>query len=76
MQALTHRHVFVLPEDLSRFATTKSIGPFHSHRVFIGRRWIETDTVRSGPSHRHRILVKRQELISGLPVEGASTELF
>ena len=75
MQALTHRHVFVL-SDLSRFATTKGIGPFHNHRVFVNRRWYETDVVRSGPEHRHKIVVSRQELISGLPVEGSSTEYF
>jgi hypothetical protein len=75
MQSMMHRHVFAT-DDLQRFATTKSIGPFHNHKIHIKGRWIETDIARSGPEHRHKVVMNGKELLSGLPVEGMSTDLF
>jgi hypothetical protein len=75
LQSLTHRHVFVTPK-LERFATTKGVGPLHSHRAYFKGRWLTTDVVRSGKDHRHKIIFKGKELISGLPVEGTSTDYF
>jgi hypothetical protein len=75
MQSMTHRHVFVTPSFKS-FATTRGIGPFHGHRIFVEKKWIETDVARSGTDHRHKVIINGKELISGLPVEGPSTELF
>jgi hypothetical protein len=75
LQSMTHRHVFVTPA-LKSFATTKNIGPVHSHRIYVANKWIETTSVRSGAEHRHRIIINGKEVISGLPVEGPSTDLF
>lgn len=75
LQSMTHRHVFIT-SSLQRFATTKGVGPLHSHRAFIKGSWFMTDTVRSGPQHRHKLIANGKELISGLPVEGTSTEIF
>lgn len=75
LQSVTHRHVFVTPA-LRRFATTKSIGPFHGHRARVAGQWVDTDIARSGEEHRHRLYVDGRELVSGLPVEGPSTDFF
>jgi len=75
LQSMTHRHVFATPA-LKRFATTKNIGPYHSHKVFISGKHVETDIVRSGEQHRHSIIVNGNKITSGLPIEGPSTEYF
>lgn len=75
LQSMTHRHVFCTP-NLKRFATTKSVGPVHGHKVYISGQWLNTDVVRSGENHRHKIFINGNPLLSGLPVDGMSTEYF
>lgn len=75
LQSMTHRHVFAT-DDLRSYATTKAIGPVHSHRIYVDGKWIDTTSNRSGEQHRHKAILNGREIISGLPVEGPSTDFF
>lgn len=63
----THYHVFAT-EDMSRYATTRNFGLFHTHEVFVNGKSFRTEPSEPGVEHKHELIFNGKKITSGFPL--------